>query len=72
MGVRAFSYESGCCGFRLCFYAFSGHKMFGPTGVGVLYSKEEILEKMRPYQTGGGIIETVTILILLGQAFHII
>ena len=42
------------------FYAFSGHKMFGPTGVGVLYSKEEILEKMRPYQTGGGIIETVT------------
>ena len=42
------------------FYAFSGHKMFGPTGVGVLYGKEEILEKMRPYQTGGGIIETVT------------
>ena len=42
------------------FYAFTGHKMFGPTGVGVLYSKEEILEKMRPYQTGGGIIETVT------------
>ena len=42
------------------FYAFSGHKMLGPTGVGVLYSKEEILEKMRPYQTGGGIIETVT------------
>ena len=41
------------------FYAFSG-KMFGPTGVGVLYGKEEILEKMRPYQTGGGIIETVT------------
>ena len=42
------------------FYAFSGHKMFGPTGVGVLYGKEEILEKMHPYQTGGGIIETVT------------
>ena len=42
------------------FYAFSGHKMFGPTGVGVLYGKKEILEKMRPYQTGGGIIETVT------------
>ena len=42
------------------FYAFSGHKMFGPTGVGVLYGKEEILEKMSPYQTGGGIIETVT------------
>ena len=42
------------------FYAFSGHKMFGPTGVGVLYGKEEILEEMQPYQTGGGIIETVT------------
>lgn len=42
------------------FYAFSGHKMFGPTGVGVLYGKEEILEEMHPYQTGGGIIETVT------------
>ena len=42
------------------FYAFSGHKMFGPTGVGVLYGKEEILEKMHPYQTGGGIIETVS------------
>ena len=42
------------------FYAFSGHKMFGPTGVGVLYGKEEILEDMQPYQTGGGIIETVT------------
>ena len=42
------------------FLAFSGHKMFGPTGVGVLFGKEEILEKMDPYQTGGGIIETVT------------
>ena len=42
------------------FLAFSGHKMFGPTGVGVLIGKEEILEKMDPYQTGGGIIETVT------------
>tara|TARA_B100000214_G_scaffold127926_1_gene90976 strand:+ start:307 stop:1494 length:1188 start_codon:yes stop_codon:yes gene_type:complete len=42
------------------FLAFSGHKMFGPTGVGVLFGKEEILEKMDPYQTGGGIIENVT------------
>lgn len=42
------------------FLAFSGHKMFGPTGVGVLFGKEEILEEMDPYQTGGGIIETVT------------
>ena len=42
------------------FFAFSGHKMFGPTGVGVLYAKKEILEKMPPYQTGGGMIEDVT------------
>ena len=42
------------------FYAFSGHKMLGPTGVGVLYGKEELLDKMEPYQTGGGIIKTVT------------
>ena len=42
------------------FYAFSGHKMLGPTGVGVLYGKERLLEKMEPYQTGGGIIRTVT------------
>ena len=42
------------------FLAFSGHKMFGPTGVGVLYGKSELLEEMDPYQTGGGIIETVT------------
>ena len=42
------------------FYAFSGHKMFGPTGVGVLFGKEDLLEKMEPYQTGGGIIKTVT------------
>ncbi len=42
------------------FFAFSGHKMFGPTGVGVLYAKKEILETMPPYQTGGGMIEDVT------------
>ncbi|RPG99660.1 MAG: SufS family cysteine desulfurase [Candidatus Pelagibacter sp. TMED118] len=42
------------------FYAFSGHKMFGPTGVGVLFGKEDLLDEMEPYQTGGGIIETVT------------
>ena len=42
------------------FLAFSGHKMFGPTGVGILYGKNHILEEMDPYQTGGGIIETVT------------
>jgi len=42
------------------FYAFSGHKMFGPTGVGVLYGREELLEKMPPYQGGGDMISLVT------------
>jgi cysteine desulfurase/selenocysteine lyase len=43
------------------FYAFSGHKLFGPTGVGILYGKEEWLNKLPPYQTGGGTIKTVTL-----------
>lgn len=42
------------------FYAFSGHKMFGPTGVGILYGKEEILNELPPYQGGGDMIKTVT------------
>ena len=42
------------------FYAFSGHKMFGPTGVGILYGKETILNQMPPYQGGGDMIERVT------------
>jgi cysteine desulfurase/selenocysteine lyase len=42
------------------FYAFSGHKMYGPTGIGVLYGKESWLEKMPPYQSGGEMIEQVT------------
>ena len=42
------------------FLAFSGHKMFGPTGVGVLYGKEALLEKMPPYQGGGDMIDVVT------------
>ena len=42
------------------FYAFSGHKMFGPTGVGVLYGRAERLEKMPPYQGGGDMISLVT------------
>ena len=41
------------------FYAFSAHKLFGPTGLGVLYGKREILEAMPPYQGGGEMIETV-------------
>ena len=42
------------------FYAFSGHKMFAPTGSGVLYGKAELLEKMNPFQGGGDMIRTVT------------
>jgi cysteine desulfurase/selenocysteine lyase len=42
------------------FYVFSGHKMFGPTGVGVLYGKEEWLNQLPPYQGGGDMIKTVT------------
>ena len=42
------------------FYALSGHKMYGPTGIGVLYAKEEILDKMPPYQGGGDMIYSVT------------
>ncbi|HEX6439222.1 MAG TPA: cysteine desulfurase [Candidatus Binatia bacterium] len=42
------------------FYAFSGHKLFGPTGVGVLYGKSELLDAMPPYQGGGDMISLVT------------
>lgn len=42
------------------FYAFSAHKMYGPTGVGVLYGKEELLNSMEPYQGGGDMIKSVT------------
>ena len=42
------------------FYALSGHKMYGPTGIGVLYAKEDILEAMPPYQGGGDMIYSVT------------
>lgn len=42
------------------FYAFSGHKMFAPTGVGVLYGKKELLDKMPPYRFGGEMIANVT------------
>ena len=42
------------------FFAFSGHKMYGPTGIGVLYGKEEWLEKVPPYQGGGEMIDKVT------------
>ena len=42
------------------FYAFSGHKMYGPTGIGVLYGKSELLEEMPPYQGGGDMILSVS------------
>ena len=42
------------------FFAFSGHKMYGPTGIGVLYGKEKFLEEMPPYQGGGEMIGTVS------------
>ncbi len=42
------------------FFAFSGHKLFGPTGIGVLYGKEKILSSLEPYVGGGGMIATVS------------
>jgi cysteine desulfurase/selenocysteine lyase len=42
------------------FYAFSGHKVFGPTGIGILYGKARLLNAMPPYQGGGDMIKTVT------------
>ena len=42
------------------FYAFSGHKVYGPTGIGILYGKSALLESMPPYQAGGDMISSVT------------
>lgn len=42
------------------FLALSGHKIYGPTGIGILYGKKELLEKMRPYQSGGSMIDQVS------------
>lgn len=42
------------------FYVFSGHKVYGPTGIGVLYGKEAWLEKLPPYQGGGEMIKNVS------------
>ena len=42
------------------FYCFSAHKMFGPTGIGILYGKADLLNQLPPYQTGGDMIESVT------------
>ena len=43
------------------YYVFSGHKIYGPTGIGVLYGKKEALERLAPYQFGGDMIKTVTV-----------
>ena len=48
------------CALDADFYAFSGHKIFGPNGIGVLYGKKELLEAMPPYQGGGDMIASVT------------
>ncbi len=42
------------------FYVFSGHKMYGPTGIGAVYGREDILEEIPPYQTGGEMVDQVT------------
>ena len=42
------------------FYAFSGHKLYGPTGIGILYGRAELLDSMTPYQSGGDMIRSVT------------
>ena len=49
------------------FYAFSGHKMLGPTGAGVLYGRRELLEKMDPFMAGGDMIKTVRV---EGSTYH--
>jgi len=41
------------------FYAFSGHKLYGPTGIGILYGRRELLEQLPPYQGGGGMVDVV-------------
>ncbi len=51
------------------FYAFSGHKLFGPTGIGVLWGREELLNAMPPYQGGGEMIETVS---FAGTTFNVL
>ena len=48
------------CDLDCDFYAFSAHKMYGPTGIGVLWGKEHLLEDMAPYQGGGEMISQVT------------
>jgi len=51
------------------FYAFSGHKVFGPTGIGALYGRKELLDAMPPYQSGGEMIERVS---FSGTTFNVL
>jgi len=60
-GAQAVPHQAVDVGELDCdFYAFSGHKLFGPSGVGVLYGRASILSKMPPYQGGGSMIRSVT------------
>jgi cysteine desulfurase/selenocysteine lyase len=53
------------------FYVFTGHKVYGPTGIGILYGKRDLLERMPPYQGGGEMIETVACgLVTYGKPPH--
>ena len=53
------------------FYVISGHKIYGPSGIGALYGNKEWLEKLSPYQTGGEMIDFVSIQNLRMQIFLI-
>ena len=60
-GAQAIPHMSvDVCALDCDFYVFSGHKVYGPTGIGVLYGKAELLEAMPPYQGGGDMISSVT------------
>lgn len=60
-GAQAISHEKiDVQKLNVDFYVFSAHKMYGPTGVGILYGKEKLLEAMKPYQGGGEMIKEVT------------
>ena len=55
---RGASRRSTCATLDVDFYVFTGHKLYGPTGIGVLYGKRKWLESLPPYAGGGEMIET--------------